>query len=359
MVSVDKSGEGFPVAPRLRNVVVTGSAGFIGTLLVNQLSEDPSIASLCGIDILEPTPAVRGVTNIRADLFAPGLENLLEGADTVVHLAGGLDVDGEGSLPGRSNVDGTERLLEACVTAGVKTIVLVVPATIYGAWPTNPQELTENSAIRPVPGFLPAVYAAEIERRLLDWRFDNPEIRVVTLRSAPVLGSGSDCMWLRVLTGPTRLRVRGSDLALQLIHPDDVASAITFAIANELDGAYNLCANGVITPESVDELLGRAWIPAMPAELLERLLVRASRLGIGEIPPEVVAYLQYPCLVSNKRLLEAGWQPGYTNEEALLEAIDALPAPVINAPVWVKRAALALGALTLASLLFSRARRKN
>ena len=67
---------------------------------------------------------------------------------------------------------------------------------------------------------------------------------------------------------------------------------ITFAIANELDGAYNLCTNGVITPESVDELLGRAWIPAMPAELLERLLVRASRLGIGEIPPEVVAYLQ-------------------------------------------------------------------
>lgn len=359
MVSVDKSGEGFPVAPRPHNVVVTGSAGFIGTALLSLLSSDPSIASLCGIDILEPARAVTGVTNIRADLFAPGLENLLDGADTVVHLAGGLDVAGEGSLAGRSYVDGTERLLGACVTAGVRAIVLLLPATIYGAWPTNPQELTEDSAIRPVPGFLPAVYAAEVERRLLDWRFDHPEIRVATLRSAPVLGRGADHMWSRVLAGPMRLRVRGSRLALQVIHPDDVASAITFAITNELDGAYNLCTNGVITPESVDELLGRAWIPAMPAELLERLLVRASRLGIGEIPPEVVAYLQYPCLVSNKRLLDAGWQPRYTNEEALLEAIDALPAPVINAPVWAKRAGLALGALTLASLLISRARRKN
>lgn len=359
MVSVDKSGDIFPVAPRLRSVVVTGSAGFIGAALVNQLSTDPSIASLCGIDILEPANAVRGVINIRADLFAPGLENLLEGADTVVHLAGVSDFAGKGLLAVRSNVDGTERLLEACVTAGVETIVLVVPATIYGAWPTNPQELTENSAIRPVPGFFAAVYGAEIERRLLDWRFDHPEIRVATLRSVPVLGRGANHMWLRVLAGPMRLRVRGSDLALQVIHPDDVVSAITFAISNELDGAYNLCANGVIAPESADEILRRAWIPAMPAELLERLLVRASRLGIGGIPPEVVAYLQYPCLVSNRRLLEAGWLPKYTNEEALLEAIDALPAPVVNTPVWAKRASLALGALTLAALLISRARRKN
>jgi UDP-glucose 4-epimerase len=364
MVSVDKSGEGLPVAPRPHKVLVTGSAGFIGTALLNYLLSDPSMASVRGIDILESLGGLRGSSNIRADLLAPGLENLLEGAETVVHLAGLADYSDNDSLAERTNVGGTLRLLDACVAAGVRTIVRVIPATIYGAWPTNPPELTENSAVRPVPGFLPAVYAAEVERRLLDWRFDHPDMRVVTLRSAPVLGTKADHMWARVLASPMRLRVRGSALGVQVIHVDDVASAISFAISNELDGIYNLCAVGAISPDSVDELLGRAWIPSLPAELLERLLVRASRMGIGEIPPSIVAYLQYPCLISNKRLLDAGWLPKYTNEDALLEAIDSRPAPdirvsIASTPAWLKRGALAAGAVVLGSLFISLRRKKK
>ena len=366
MVSVDKTGDGLPVAPRIHNVVVTGSAGFIGTALLKRLSSDVSITSLRGIDILEPAGAGSGSTHTRADVLAPGLENLLVGADTVVHLAGVADAHNGDELAARTNIDGVLRVLDACASCGVTTIIRVVPTSIYGAWPTNPSELTEDSAIRPVPGFLPAVHAAEVERRLIDWCFEHPSIRVVTLRSAPVLGSGADHMWSRVLAGPMRLRVRGTEIDLQVVHPDDVASAISFAIVNGLDGPYNLCANGVITPESVDDLLGRSWVPALPAELLERLLVRASRLRIGEIPPEVVPYLQYPCVISNKKLLDAGWIPSYSSKEALEDAlsdgvrggvlatIDSLPARS-----WLRRAVVALGVLTLSSLLISRLRTKK
>ncbi|MBJ7282645.1 MAG: NAD-dependent epimerase/dehydratase family protein [Acidimicrobiia bacterium] len=362
MVSVDKSGDGLPVAPLSRNVVVTGSAGFIGTALLKRLSRDISITSLRGIDILESDGEVSDSTHTRADVLAPGLENLLSGADTVVHLAGVVDAPSKGSLAATTNVDGAQRLLDASASAGVTTIVRVIPTTIYGAWPTNPDEITEDSAIRPVPGFLPAVYAAEVERRLLDWRFEHPEIRVVTLRSAPVLGRGADHMWSRVLAGPMRLRVRGTKISLQFVHPEDVASAISFAIVNGLDGAYNLCANGVITPESVDELLGRSWVPALPAELLERLLIRASRLRFGEIPAEVVPYLQYPVFISNKKLLDAGWIPSYSSKDALedavaggvLEGIDSLPARS-----WLRRGGMALVVLALSSLLISRLRKKK
>ncbi len=362
MSSVDKSGDGLPVAPRLHKVVVTGAAGFIGTALLSYLLSDPSIESVRGIDILNTAGGERGSSNIRADLLAPGLGNLLEGADTVVHLAGVVGASSKGALAAITNVDGAQRLLDACASAGVTTIVRVIPTTIYGAWPTNPDEITEESAIRPVPGFLPAVYAAEVERRLLDWRFEHPEIRVVTLRSAPVLGRGADHMWSRVLTGPMRLRVRGTEMALQFVHPEDVASAISFAIVNGLDGAYNLCANGVVTQESVDELLGRSWLPALPAELLERVLLRASRLRIGEIPAEVVPYLQYPVFISNKKLLDAGWIPRHSSKDALedavvgglLEPIDSLPAPS-----WLRRAGIALGVFTISSLLISRLRKKK
>ena len=261
-----------------------------------------------------------------------------------------------------TNVEGAQRLLDACASAGVTTIVRVIPTTIYGAWPTNPDEITEDSAIRPIPGFLPAVYAAEVERRLIDWRFEHPEIRVITLRSAPVIGSGVEHMWSRVLAGPMRLRVRGAHIALQFVHPEDVAGAISFAIVNGLDGAYNLCASGVVTQESVDELLGRSWIPALPAELLERLLLRASRLRIGEIPPEVVPYLQYPVFISNKKLLDAGWIPRYSSKDALEDAVAGAVAEPIDsppAPSWFRRAGIALGVLTISSLLISRLRKKK
>ena len=73
-------------------------------------------------------------------------------------------------------------------------------------------------------------------------------------------------------------------------------------------------------------LLPRSVVPAVPPELLERVLRRLWASGVGDVPPSIVPYLAHPWVIANDRLKAAGWRPRHTNEEAIIEALDSLPA---------------------------------
>ena len=62
-------------------------------------------------------------------------------------------------------------------------------------------------------------------------------------------------------------------------------------------------------------------------QTLERVLRRTWVLGLGDVPPGVVPYLVHPWVVANDALKAHGWQPRHTNEEAILEGVDALGPP--------------------------------
>jgi len=60
--------------------------------------------------------------------------------------------------------DVTRRLLNAASAAGVRHLVVLSTATVYGAWPNNPVPITEDAPLRPVPDFAYAVGHAEVEQ---------------------------------------------------------------------------------------------------------------------------------------------------------------------------------------------------
>jgi hypothetical protein len=47
--------------------------------------------------------------------------------------------------------------------------------------------------------------------------------------------------------------------------------------------------------------------------------------GVGDVPPAVVPYLVFPWVVASDRLQALGWRSTHTNEETILETIDAHP----------------------------------
>ena len=47
--------------------------------------------------------------------------------------------------------------------------------------------------------------------------------------------------------------------------------------------------------------------------------------GVGDVPPTVVPYLVFPWVVASDRLQALGWEPRHTNEETILETVDARP----------------------------------
>ncbi len=335
-------------------VAITGASGLVGQRLLPRLADEVG-GRLVGLDVREPRRRVRGLEFHRIDIAGAELKPLLEGVDVLVHLAGVVDPILDEGLMARVNVDGTRRVLDAAAAVGVQKVVRVSPSSVYGAWPNNAVPLTEDAPLRPNPGFSPAVQAAEVERLLAEWANQYPGITVTTLRAAPVLGPGAERLPSRLLLGRPPLRVRGATPPMQALHVDDLVSALLLAVSKDLPGVLNAASDGWLSQDDLRSLLPRTMVPALPAELLERVLRRLWSSGVGDVPPTVVPYLLHPWVIANDRLEAAGWRPRHTNAEAILEGLDSLP----PRPSPVRYAALAGAAVVFGGLAGALLRRRR
>ena len=339
------------------SIAVTGASGLVGQRLLSRLADANVATRIVGIDVVEPRRRVRGLEFHRVDIGGTELKPLLEGVDAVVHLAAVVEPIVDDALMARVNVEGSRRVLDAAAAVGARKVIRVSSAAVYGAWPNNSIPLTEDAPLRPNPGYAPAVQAAEVERLLAEWHEQHPGVTVTTLRSAPAMGSGTERLPSRLLLGRPPLRVRGAAPPVQAVHVDDLVDALALAVTNELPGTFNVAADSWLSADEVRALLPRSVVPAVPAELLERSLRRLWASGVGDVPPGVVPYLMHPWVIANDRLKAAGWRPRHTNEEAIIEALDSLPAShPVRYVAAAATAAVAAGAA--AGIALRRTRRK-
>jgi nucleoside-diphosphate-sugar epimerase len=201
------------------------------------------------------------------------------------------------------------------------------------------------------------VQGAEVERLIAEWRGEHPGVTVTTLRSAPVVGPGAERLPARIILGRPPLRVRGAAMPVQVVHVDDLAAALVLVATHEMPGVYNVAADGWLDAAAARAMLPRGNVPPVPAEVLERVLRRTWALGIGDVPPGVVPYLVHPWVIANDKLKGAGWAPSRTNEEAISEALFALPPR--RARSGAIAAAVALAALVGALRIRRRRRSKR
>jgi UDP-glucose 4-epimerase len=332
-----------PTSSVARTVAVTGAAGFIGTRLVPALAA-AGVTRIVGLDMRDPVRTVAGYEHHLVDVAGRELDSLLRGCDTVVHLAAVTDPIVDDVLMARVNVEGTRRVLDAAGRVGVRRIVRVSPAAVYGAWATNPVPLTEDAPLRPNPGFGPAVHGAEVERLLHEWCVEHPDAMVTVLRAAPVLGAGAEHLFARLLAGWRRPRVRGEGAPVQVVHVDDLVDALVRTITADHPGVFDVAAAGWLGADEARALLARGALPAAPIDVVRRVLARSWRAGLGDVPPAVLPYLVQPWVIATDRLEAIGWSPAHTNEETLLETHDALAAEAVPT---VKLAVAAAGAVLL------------
>jgi nucleoside-diphosphate-sugar epimerase len=340
------------------SIVVTGASGLVGQRLLPVLADSAEVTRLIGLDVREPARRVRRLEFHLVDVAGSELKPLLEGADVLVHLASVVDPIPDESLMARVNVEGTRRVLDAAAAVGVRKVVRVSSAAVYGAWSNNPVPLTEDAPLRPNPGFLPAVQAAEVERLLAEWRDEHPGVVVTTLRVAPVLGPGAERLPSRLLLGRPPWRVGGARPPVQAVHVDDLVRALALVVLGDHPGVFNVASDGWLDHEAARSLLPRELMPPLPAQLLERVLGITWRIGLGDVPPGVVPYLVHPWVISNERLVEIGWAPRHGNEEAIIGGLASLPPPPSRAPLAAAAIGGAVGALLAVSLVRRRRRRR-
>jgi nucleoside-diphosphate-sugar epimerase len=180
-------------------VVVTGVAGFIGSHLAEALLERGH--EVVGIDAFTPYYSPRdkranlaqlrrrpGFWLVEDDLTRMELDAWLDGASVVFHQAAqpGVRSSWGTDFPRyvANNVLATQRLLEACLRAGVPRLVAASSSSVYGDAPSYPT--AEESVTRPVSPYGVTKLAAE--HLCLAYARAAPSMAVATLRYFTVYG---------------------------------------------------------------------------------------------------------------------------------------------------------------------------
>jgi UDP-glucose 4-epimerase len=303
-----------------RVIAVTGVSGFLGQRVLPLLDASPRVDRVIGLDVRDPARRARKLEFHRLDVLGAELTPYLRGASAIVHLAAVLGPMLDDTLFRRVNVDGTRRLLDAAGAAGVRKVIRPSSTSVYGAWGNNPVPITEDAPLRPSPNFLPAIVDAECERLLAEWAAAQPGRVATRLRIAPVVGAGAHSLFAAVAIGRAPVRVRGAARPVQVVHVDDAAAALEIATDKDLDGAFNVAADGWLTADEAASLIPGRRPPGLPYQLAERVVALAWSTGLGDAPPSVVPYLVHPWVVGNDRLKAAGWKPRHSNDESILLA---------------------------------------
>jgi nucleoside-diphosphate-sugar epimerase len=270
-------------------IVVTGSAGFIGTELVRTLAR--AGADVTGLDRRAPAPGAPG-THLRVDLNDPGvtatLRELLDRADMVFHLAarpgvrgGGPDIERERQ---RDNVDAGRVVL--ALTPRTTPLVVTSSSSVYGGARVEGAGVRasrETDPLRPLGGYARSKAALEV---LCAARVEAGGM-VAVARPFTVAGEGQRldmalARWLDAAAAGRPIEVLGDTARCRDV--TDVRDVVRGLVALGLRGASTVVNLGTGRSRSLRELVDAV------AEVVARPVTVVVRPAGSEEPPATRAH---------------------------------------------------------------------
>lgn len=311
----------------MARVVVTGAASPLGRRVRALLAAHDEVGSVVGVDTVPSTG--HDVESRALDLLTGNLDEVFEGADSILHLATAFGVHPDpDEIEGGFDVEAARRVLDAAERTGVDRVLLVTSATVYGPWANNPVPLTEDAILRPHPDLPFAVQMAEIERSAGEAARTRPGAVITRLRPATVVGDPERCWLAEALDAASQLPP-GDDTPAQYLHVDDLAAAVVTAWSARLDGPVNVAPPGWLTPTERRELDPVPRI-RLPEGLAQGIATWRWRLGLAPTSPGILAYARQSWVVGADRLVEAGWAAANSNEEAYVVGHEPSPIEQIS-----------------------------
>ena len=308
--------------------VVTGGSGYIGTRLIERLTESDETERVTIADVRPPHSFRPGVGFEQLDVRdAAACRALLERErpDVLVHLAFVLDPIHDEDAMYEVDVGGTNNVLEAAASADVGQVLVTSSATAYGAFPDNPVPLTEEHPVRGVPSFEYARDKAESDRLCQLWALRHPDRTMTIVRPSIVFGPTVNNFIVRLLTAQPFMAdiSKGNAPPLQLVHEDDLVDALSGLLEGGHGGAFNVAGDGTMTVRECADRLGLP-VRRVPRRAYWALAAMMWRLRLSEVPPGYLHFVVNPWIVSNAKLKETlGWEPRHTTRETFEETVSA------------------------------------
>ena len=304
-----------------RNILVTGGAGYVGSVLVPRfLAAGHTVTVLdlylYGHDVLDAVAGHPRLIQIKGDIRHPAVvEKAVAGYDTVIHLAcisNDPSFELDPTLGKSINYDAFRPLVRAAKAAGVERFVYASSSSVYGI--KDEPEVTEDLPLDPLTDY--SKFKAMCETVLHEERA--PGFATLVIRPATVCGYSPrqrlDVI-VNILTNHAvvnqKIKVFGGQQLRPNIHIDDMARAYEMAVSLPVEKVDGKVFNAGYDNATVMDL----------AETVRDIVSTDNKLG-REIDLEVVPTDDNRSYKVSSRKIAEEW--GFVADKTIADAVRDL-----------------------------------
>lgn len=254
-----------------KKVVVTGGLGFIGSHLVEKLSENNLVIvvddqSTGTVDNIKDFNLSKIDTTLGDITSIDDLERIFDGCNYVFHHAAAVSVPQSVNDPlssNKVNITGTLKVLEAAKNAGVKKVVFASSSAVYGETKSLP--IHEDSPINPLSPYAVTKAAGELYCNVFSEIYGLPTI---SLRYFNVFGPRQDpnsqyaavipIFIDKMLKNESPVIYGDGEQSRDFVSVKNVVAANIMAAESKITGAFNIGLGKGTTINQLAEIINDA-----------------------------------------------------------------------------------------------------
>jgi nucleoside-diphosphate-sugar epimerase len=314
-------------APALPPVLVTGGAGFFGSLLAKRLLAEGREVVI--IDLEKPEFSHPRLTAVQGDIRdAEALTRLFEQHrfDTVHHCAAMLaHAVKDRKFLWESNVDGTRNVAEAAAATGVRSLVFISSNCLWAENLGRP--VREDDVPAPVEIYGQSKWEGE---KIVEQYRDR--MSVTTIRCPTIIEEGRlgllAILFEFISEGRRVWVVGGGRNRYQFIYAQDLASACITAAGSGRSDLFNIGSDNVASFSDtyqyvIDKAGSGARIASLPRTLTLAAMRVAHALGLSPLGPYQYRMIAEDFVFDTSHIKEQlQWRPTLSNAEMLWRAYN-------------------------------------